>query len=585
MSKLKDAFIKSLNTVGNVAKSIPFSPGLKMAGTVLSAATTPKQTSVSPAANTSTTTFKPSVTSVGQPTTAGPTAPLPTTIKAPTTSSINNNPVAQNYISSVYNQPAQNQNFNQIQPQQNQLIQNTNQGVSQNPISNARQQYLDAYKAYTDSYKESEDLKKSKEAYLKFQTDRALKMKDIEDQTIPMNFITGQQKSIADRTAINEANLLGQIDITQNAQKATQDSLRAGVDMYGKILDMEKPVAIGGKVYQMGQDGNYQEIKQQGGVDESTASAWSNFVKNGGDISKVPDEYKNAAIQGFSGEGNNQFGARPEEQINHLNFLIKTTQDAEKYLNGVGWSNLKKTAGNLFIGDTSQKQIEQYADTIKTNLMTLSTDPAIKKFFGPQMSNADVRLMQSAPTILNPDGKPEVFKEELARVLDLFERARRAVEQGASMSSNNTGLSPDEIQYLKMKGYSDEQIKSLSFNSVGNTKVSNLPQRNQNPGNIKKGGIADSLAIGVDKQGHLIFPDAQTGFKAMAMDIQAKINGQSKYLPTNPTLAQLGKVYAEDPNWTNSVSRILGVSPTTPTKNIPINSLIQAIARQEGFYA
>jgi len=69
------------------------------------------------------------------------------------------------------------------------------------------------------------------------------------------------------------------------------------------------------------------------------------------------------------------------------------------------------------------------------------------------------------------------------------------------------------------------------------------------------------------------------------MDIEAKINGKSRYLPPNPTLAQLGKVYAEDPNWPKSVAKILGVSPTTNTKDIPINSLIKAIARQEGYYA
>ena len=163
--------------------------------------------------------------------------------------------------------------------------------------------------------------------------------------------------------------------------------------------------------------------------------------------------------------------------------------------------------------------------------------------------------------------------------------------EGSKSSSLKDQVDSAGYDYEQMKadGYSDEQIKeSLGFSMVGGdtkTAQGNLPQRNLNPGNIKKGGIADSLSIGSDIQGHLMFPDEQTGFKAMEMDLQAKINGQSKYLPANPTLAQLGKVYAEDKTWADKVAKILGVSSSTSTKQIPISSLVQAIARQEGYYA
>lgn len=123
------------------------------------------------------------------------------------------------------------------------------------------------------------------------------------------------------------------------------------------------------------------------------------------------------------------------------------------------------------------------------------------------------------------------------------------------------------------------------FSSAGNASASNIPQRNNNPGNIKQGGMADKYATGVDQYGHLIFPDTNTGFQAMQEDIQAKVSGQSQWLPANPTIAQLGKVYAEDPNWSTSVSRILGVSPSTPTQSVSLAALTKAIAQQEGFYA
>lgn len=113
----------------------------------------------------------------------------------------------------------------------------------------------------------------------------------------------------------------------------------------------------------------------------------------------------------------------------------------------------------------------------------------------------------------------------------------------------------------------------------------NLPQRNNNPGNVKRGGLADDLAVGTDPQGHLIFPTPQAGFEALTRDVYAKISGNSRYLPPNPTIAQMGKVYAEDPNWPISVARILGVSPNTATSTIPLDKLVAAIARQEGYFA
>jgi hypothetical protein len=166
-----------------------------------------------------------------------------------------------------------------------------------------------------------------------------------------------------------------------------------------------------------------------------------------------------------------------------------------------------------------------------------------------------------------------------------------------------TDLTDDELIFLKNKNYSPKEIKALSniqsFSSVGNTSAStspstpavasntgkNIPQRNNNPGNVKGGGLADDLAVGKDSQGHLIFKNPIDGFKALTMDLTAKVNGGSKYLPPNPTIAQLGKVYAEDPRWAQNVAKILGVDPSTPTQSVPITSLAQAVARAEGFYA
>ena len=139
----------------------------------------------------------------------------------------------------------------------------------------------------------------------------------------------------------------------------------------------------------------------------------------------------------------------------------------------------------------------------------------------------------------------------------------------------------------KQKQFSPEQPDYLNSIVTGTPIVGgNLPQRNNNPGNIKAGGLSDDLATGTDSQGHLIFPTPEAGFEALIRDVQAKVSGNSKWLPANPTIAQMGKVYAENSqNWINNVTKELGVSPETQTATIPIKNLVIAIAKAEGYFA
>lgn len=125
----------------------------------------------------------------------------------------------------------------------------------------------------------------------------------------------------------------------------------------------------------------------------------------------------------------------------------------------------------------------------------------------------------------------------------------------------------------------------------------NRPQRNNNPGNVKIGGLGDQYAKKgpdgkpmTDEQGHLIFASAEDGAKAVRADINAKLSGNSPAAQRKlgrqiVTLADLNKVYAEDPNWKNNVAAFAGVSPTANVNDIPRETLINAIMKAEGYYA
>ena len=156
----------------------------------------------------------------------------------------------------------------------------------------------------------------------------------------------------------------------------------------------------------------------------------------------------------------------------------------------------------------------------------------------------------------------------------------------------------DEAEALQIINRIEERKKS-GFKQEGNVSLNaqpgtagNLPQRNLNPGNVKRGGIGDKFAIKengkpkTDSQGHLVFASPEDGFNALKADLDAKINGRSRVVKSpNPTIAEVGRAYAEDPNWAKGVARLAGVNVNDKAQKVSFDKLLKAIATQEGYYA
>lgn len=136
-----------------------------------------------------------------------------------------------------------------------------------------------------------------------------------------------------------------------------------------------------------------------------------------------------------------------EKTVNQLDFVLGAADNAEKLAFKSGSGAIDRTIsgalGNIKIPfglgkpfgvegvGGEYQQLEAYTNSLKTNMLTLATDPSIKKFFGPQMSNADVLLMTSAGTTLNPEKQsPAQLREEITRIKDFVSRAREAVAKG-----------------------------------------------------------------------------------------------------------------------------------------------------------
>lgn len=124
--------------------------------------------------------------------------------------------------------------------------------------------------------------------------------------------------------------------------------------------------------------------------------------------------------------------------------------------------------------------------------------------------------------------------------------------------------------------------------TVTNWMSPRLPDRNNNPGNLKVPSGMNwydiPWATWVDSQWHVIFDSAQSWINQMVNDVQSKLSWNTRtWLTPNSTLWDLWKVYASDPNWWKSVSSLSWYSLTTKLKDIDALRLVPAIAKQEWF--
>lgn len=299
--------------------------------------------------------------------------------------------------------------------------------------------------------------------------------------------------------------------------------------------------------------------------------------------SDIPDAYKDLVAQGVAAATGTGAGLT-KTSIDALGIINSLQNDpGVDSLSGQGFIGGIEHPSSLFPGtavQNAQNLAKQLQATISLgNRQQLKGSGAISDFEFKVLGNAATQLG------LDENGRTNLSAAQ-------FKDALGKLELKLQVGELKT-LTDDEVQALHDKGATPEQIRVIdaqsSFSSAGNASDStislNRPQRNKNPGNVKAGGSSDSLAVGVDEQGHLIFPDAATGFKALTQDVSAKIAGNSKYLPANPTIAQLGSVYAEDPGWAKKVAALVGVPVDTHTQTVPLANLVKAIATQEGFYA
>lgn len=165
--------------------------------------------------------------------------------------------------------------------------------------------------------------------------------------------------------------------------------------------------------------------------------------------------------------------------------------------------------------------------------------------------------------------RTETVQEESSKTLIDIRDILQRMETGDSGGGSSTG----GAQGHGIPGLPGGPVSPFKFGDPGGPGT--LGDRLNNPGNLKYGPFAKSMgATGAGPGGQAVFPDYQTGRKAMEGLLTSKGAGQS--------IAELNSWYAEDPNWKNNVAKAMGVSPDYRPTPEDLPRLADAIQRAEG---
>lgn len=283
-----------------------------------------------------------------------------------------------------------------------------------------------------------------------------MKIKDIETEQAYKQTVANTWMSVANQ---QQSNLLNAAIADSNARAAEKSQALAMANDWAKTAIEYGQSTLAGKIMKL--DPTSKTFQQdlaalQGQVVKPmsaiTSSDWELKDINGTSmwVNKMTQEVK--PVDGGTGAPDTV-----QKSLDQLSFLRNTAKDAIAnasdrgiFRTPVGPSLITQGIGNTFIGNTAFKQLQNQTDTLKTNVLSLMTDPNVKKFFGPQMSNADVRLMSSTGSTLNPaEQEPEDYIKEVQRLDALFNRMQTAVQRGLAgqiTRSSNIITAPDGLQ-------------------------------------------------------------------------------------------------------------------------------------------
>ena len=337
------------------------------------------------------------------------------------------------------------------------------------PTSSA---YDIAAKEYIKSLGESDRVTSARQKYLNFVQSRDQGLQNIEDQTIPMQFITGQQRSLANRAEIQGARLQGDVALAEGQQTAQQNQARGLLDLEAERI---KPIGIGNSLVRLNPaTGQYETAftAPQTAEDGFTLSAGQtrydtqgNPVAGGGDgisgespiatayadavlsgktkLENIPAEYRGAVAQAISGKSVTQ------ETSPYLANIANQGRSAIQGLLTIAESNPEifgRTAAAPipgFLRNDAFRNYEAQLDFLKGNVIpaALTAMREASKTGGAlgQVSDREGAWLASSLGALSMAQDPETIKQQLRLIDESMARWQQAVSASGNDVTGGSG--------------------------------------------------------------------------------------------------------------------------------------------------
>lgn len=303
-----------------------------------------------------------------------------------------------------------------------------------------------------------------------FQTDTAKGVANVGDQLgRSATLVQGEQYSLKQQRQADEALLTARLGIAQDAKGMALESANIQMQIEDKIYQRKRDIISDARLLRQDQQDSFASfvsLASQSGISKDSFDKQTlDLINKQSQMTGIPaqlyinaldaiyndklasglnptSDYTNWQLAGGQAgtgltfaEWQGKTGANSPETAQKATdtlALVKTALTNAKALAGAsGRSAARKTAESWFIGATDYTKLEAETNTLRTNVLTLMSDPDIKKFFGPQMSEADVRLMTAAGTTLNPELQgPKELTDELIRLETLINRMSASVGGG-----------------------------------------------------------------------------------------------------------------------------------------------------------
>lgn len=341
------------------------------------------------------------------------------------------------------------------------------------PMAEIRKRILASYDQTPEERMRLEELTRLNESF-------RLGQQGIQDQTIPMTDITGQQASLERRYQGRAGTLKDEITLRQAQRQAMQE--RGLKELELSQTQEEKPISIDGKLVQRQPDGSYKEVYSSkgstGGVLDTTGQAWAKYVQNGGKISDVPDEYRNAVVLGM-----NQGGVTTPAQQQSISQAQTALSTFDQIFNNPA---LNRGALNRGVGGIIPGSNANDLKSAITTIQSLIGFDALQKMREASptggalgsISDREITYLQSVAGSLALPQSDKQLIQNLERIKTSFEVLKLINSQdGSSGSIDGIPFTKQGDNLVTPDGFKRLPDGSLqSFNSAGNASASDLSQ-------------------------------------------------------------------------------------------------------------